>query len=82
MTKTIEERAEQAYQIKDSDYEECVGYYTYSDLYTDQANAYIKGATDQCKIDIEKMYHALENVLSKKLLEELRKAMEENTIEK
>lgn len=40
-------------------------------------NGYLKGATEQQKIDIEKVYHALEKVVSKEILEELRKVIEE-----
>lgn len=38
---------------------------------------YIYAANEQRKIDIEKAYDALENVVAKDILEELRKAMEE-----
>lgn len=40
-------------------------------------SGYIKGATDQRKVDIERAYHALEKVVSKEVLEELKKTMEE-----
>lgn len=38
---------------------------------------YIKGATEQLKADKEKVYHALEKIASKEVLEELIKIMEE-----
>ena len=37
--------------------------------------AYVKGATEQQNIDIEKVYHALEKVLAKDLLDELVKTL-------
>lgn len=49
---TIEERAEKAYPIKKADFEEYAGYNTYADLYGDQQEAYIKGATKQREIDL------------------------------
>lgn len=41
-------------------------------------DAYVKGATDQQNIDIEKAYHALKKVVSKEVLEELKKILGNN----
>lgn len=40
-------------------------------------HAYIQGATEQRKIDTEKVYHALEKILSKEMLDNIRKILEE-----
>lgn len=68
MAKTISERAKE-YANK------------YSFLHTsqraDMESGYIKGAEEQLKADKEKVYHALEKMASKEVLEELMKIMEE-----
>lgn len=43
----------------------------------DFQSGYISGATDQLKADKEKVYHSLEKIVSKEVLEELIKIMEE-----
>lgn len=40
-------------------------------------DAYIDGATEQRQIDTEKVYHALEKILSKEMLDNVRKILEE-----
>lgn len=87
---TIEERAKKAVrehyncEYPCDDYKECVfgsgsnTSYDCGECVADDFNdGYRKGATEQRKIDIEKAYHALGNVVAKDILEELRKVMEE-----
>lgn len=46
---------------------------------THAAMGYIQGATEQRQIDIEKVYHALEKILSKEMLDNIRKILEEES---
>lgn len=42
-------------------------------------HAYVLGATEQRQIDIEKVYHALEKILSNEVLDNVRKILEEES---
>lgn len=75
MAKTIEDRAK--YYALHVSVEELNKEGLDTEAYCGIIHGYIKGATEQRKIDIEKMYHALEKVVSKELLEELCKTMED-----
>lgn len=79
----IDDRANALYPISNDDYNEPIGYYTYADLKTDECNAYIKGATEQHKIDIDKACEYLRIHIfghyptREKIVNDFRKAMEE-----
>lgn len=47
------------------------------DVWNAAFNRYVAIATEQRKIDIEKVYHSLEKVVAKEILDELKKVMEE-----
>ena len=53
--------------------------YTNDDVTAMIENSYIQGATDQRKIDTEKVYHALEKILSRDMLDNVRKILEEES---
>lgn len=72
---TIQERAlTQRASFSDNCYI-CSSEESYSAYY----DGYVDGATEQRQIDIEKVYHALEKVLSNEMLDNIRKILEEES---